>query len=181
LLPCGGHGTSSDQPSQRERSWAAHLSRDRKASTAADKHSSGPEFARLWFSPHHGRGKCCKRMVVQAHRVAFSLGRKMQDAACELVGPHFFNAVAFERQPSLIERCFQDRERLGYLSSVWGRAPPQSEDREGAWRGGEGKPSANIAVCTGRTTARHGECGLDAPLARGGARPAVSTSCRMAR
>ena len=76
------------------------------------------EFARLWFSPHHGRGKCCKRMVVQAHRVAFSLGRKMQDAACELVGPHFFNAVAFERQPSLIERCFQDRERLGIKRSA---------------------------------------------------------------
>jgi hypothetical protein len=37
------------------------------------------------------------------------------------------------------------------------------KDREGAWRGGEGKPSAHIAVCTGRTTARHGECGLDAP------------------
>jgi len=39
----------------------------------------------------------------------------------------------------------------------------------------------HIAVCTGRTTARHGECGLDAPEARGGARPAVSISCRMAR
>jgi hypothetical protein len=118
LFPCGGHGTSLDQPSKRERSWLAHLSRDRKASTAADKHSSGPEFARLWFSPHHGRGKCCKRMVVQAHRVAFSLSRKMQDAACELVSPHFFNAVAFERQPSLIERCFQDRECLGIKRSA---------------------------------------------------------------
>jgi hypothetical protein len=36
-------------------------------------------------------------MIVQAHRVAFSLGRKAQDAACELVGPHSVIAVAFER------------------------------------------------------------------------------------
>ena len=52
-------------------------------------------------------------MVVQPHRVAFSLGRKTQDAAGELVGPHFVITVGFERQPSLIEGCLQDCERLG--------------------------------------------------------------------
>ena len=57
-------------------------------------------------------------MIVQAHRVAFSLGRKTQDAAGELVGPHFVIAVGFERQPSLIEGCLQDYERLGIKRSA---------------------------------------------------------------
>src|ERR1700720_982824 len=57
------------------------------APTRTARVSSGPHFATLRLPPHHGRGKCRKRMIVQAHRVAFSLGRKAQDAACELVGP----------------------------------------------------------------------------------------------
>jgi hypothetical protein len=56
--------------------------------------------------------------VLLPHRGPFSLGRKPQDAACELVGPHFVIAVAFERQPSLIEGCFQDCERLGIKRSA---------------------------------------------------------------
>jgi hypothetical protein len=63
----------------------------------APRVASGPHFATLRLPPHHGRGKCRKRMIVQAYRVAFSLGRKAQDAACELVGPHSVIAVAFER------------------------------------------------------------------------------------
>ena len=64
--------------------WRIHTARTRP---------SGSELARLW------RGECCKRMIVQAHRVAFSLAGKTQDATCELVRPHLVIAVAPERQP----------------------------------------------------------------------------------
>ena len=76
------------------------------------------ELARLCFPPHHGRGECCKRMIVQAHRVAFSLAGKTQDATCELVRPYLVIAVAPESQPSLVERCFQGWERLGIKLSA---------------------------------------------------------------
>ena len=47
-------------------------------------------------------------MVVQAHRVAFSLGRKMQDAACELVGPQCRQKISCNPKR---QEHHQDRER----------------------------------------------------------------------
>ena len=100
---------------------------------AAWTRPSGSELARLCFPPHHGRGECCKRMIVQAHRVAFSLAGKTQDATCELVRPHLVITVAPERQPSLVECCFQGCERLGIERSTTKSTHVSSPEQGSCW------------------------------------------------
>ena len=104
--------------------WPVHAARTRP---------SGSELAGLCFPPHHGRGECCKRMIVQAHRVAFALAGKTQDATCELIRPHLVIAVAPERQPSLVERCFQGCERLGIERSTTKSTHVSSPEQGSCW------------------------------------------------
>ena len=72
------------------------------AYTQARTRPSGSELARLCVPPDHGRGECCKCMIVQARRIAFSLAGKTQDATCELVRPHLVIAVAPESRRTLL-------------------------------------------------------------------------------
>ena len=60
-----------------------------------------PAMPVIGYLSSHGRGKCCKRMVVQAHRVAFSLGRKAHSAVTENDFDQVFVSLAQQRADAL--------------------------------------------------------------------------------